>query len=166
MDIGERIYQRRRLLDLTQQQLAEQAGVVGKTLGMWERGERIPKGDALQKLAAALDTSVAYLMGETDSFEPLNNQNKSREIAEAIQNFDVKNAESKFQASRDLDELIQELASINPDLIVNFRTTRQNWKNLPPETKKRIAQGMLFVLGLGELKEEDGFRTPQSDEDL
>lgn len=76
------------------------------------------------------------------------------------------NSTDKLQASQDLDDLVRELASINPDLIVNFRTTKQHWKDLSPDTKKKIAQGMMFVLGLAELREEDGFRTPKSDEDL
>lgn len=66
MSIGEKIYRLRRNLDLTQEKLAKEIEVSAKTVIRWERGEREPSGDALRPLAAALGTSVAYLMGETD----------------------------------------------------------------------------------------------------
>lgn len=49
-----------------QTQLAEALGVSVDTVRRWEQGKRIPDTDMLQKLAQALDTTTAYLLGETD----------------------------------------------------------------------------------------------------
>lgn len=183
MSTGERIRLARNKKRLSQIELANLTGIDNNTISRWERDALSIKGENLSKLAAALDTSVAYLMGESD--DPRRHQAGLSESAEGearesagnppmsedaarrrqqLRNIDGESGE--LQASQDLDELIRELAGINPDLIVNFRTTKQHWKDLPFETKKKIAQGMMFVLGLAELSEEDGFKTPKSDEDL
>lgn len=65
MRLGERIKKARKGKG-TQAELAEQIGVHEMTIRRWESGERYPDADMLQKLAAALGTSVSYLMGETD----------------------------------------------------------------------------------------------------
>ena len=65
MRLGERIKKARKGKE-TQAELAEQIGVHEMTIRRWEAGERYPDADMLQKLAAALGTSVSYLMGETD----------------------------------------------------------------------------------------------------
>lgn len=49
-----------------QTQLAEALGVSVDTVRRWEQGKRPPDTEMLQKLAQALDTSTAYLLGETD----------------------------------------------------------------------------------------------------
>ncbi len=67
MKIQERISQRRRFLNITQERLARLVGVSLKTVSRWESGERMPKGEDLRELAASLETSAAYLLGETDN---------------------------------------------------------------------------------------------------
>ena len=49
-----------------QTQLAEALGVSVDTVRRWEQGKRPPDTEMLQRLAQALDTSTAYLLGETD----------------------------------------------------------------------------------------------------
>jgi transcriptional regulator with XRE-family HTH domain len=70
MAVGEKIRNLRKHKN-TQAQLAEAIGVHEMTLRRWEAGSRVPNADDLKKLAAALNTSVAYLMDETDNPEPL-----------------------------------------------------------------------------------------------
>ncbi len=65
MRLGERIKKARKGKG-TQAELAEQIGVHEMTIRRWESGERYPDADMLQKLAAALGTSVSYLVGETE----------------------------------------------------------------------------------------------------
>jgi transcriptional regulator with XRE-family HTH domain len=65
MTVGERIRSTRKH-KFTQAQLAEAIGVHEMTMRRWESGVRVPDANDLQKLASVLDTSVAYLMGETD----------------------------------------------------------------------------------------------------
>ena len=55
------------------------------------------------------------------------------------------------QAGQDLDTLIKELASKNPDLVIHLRSTAQNLKELSDEAKQAIADGLKYVLGLAEL---------------
>ncbi len=64
--IRERILLARKKADITQEKLAQMLNVSIDTLGRWERGERQPRLGETASLAKALNTSVAYLAGETD----------------------------------------------------------------------------------------------------
>lgn len=44
--------------------LAEKLGVIRNTVSRWERGEIIPSMERLSSIAIALDTTLAYLLGE------------------------------------------------------------------------------------------------------
>ena len=57
--------------NLTQQELAEFVGLSRYTIQDWEAAKRTPNLDMLPKIALALDTSVAYLMGETEIKAPI-----------------------------------------------------------------------------------------------
>lgn len=66
MGVGECI-KRLRKGKYTQSELAELIGVHETTVRRWEQGrDRGPDLDALKRIAHALETSVAYLTGETD----------------------------------------------------------------------------------------------------
>ena len=64
MNIGQRIARRRKAVQITQSDLAARVGVSLHTVSGWERGEHLPDVAHLQKIAEALDTSVAFLMEE------------------------------------------------------------------------------------------------------
>ena len=66
MDLAENIKIHRKMKNLTQQELADLAGVSVMTMRRWEWGERIPRADEMAKLAAALGTTVGALMGENE----------------------------------------------------------------------------------------------------
>ncbi|MCY0791949.1 LexA family transcriptional regulator [Morganella morganii] len=61
MEIHERIRQKRRELGLTQQALADKAGVNRVTVTGWEKGDYQPNGVNLQQLAEALETDARWL---------------------------------------------------------------------------------------------------------
>ncbi|HCT2375989.1 LexA family protein [Morganella morganii] len=61
MEINERIRQKRRELGLTQQALADKAGVNRVTVTGWEKGDYQPNGVNLQQLAEALETDARWL---------------------------------------------------------------------------------------------------------
>lgn len=62
--IGERIKNRRTELGLTQTELGEKAGVKFAAISKYETGRVVNlKRSTIQKLADALDTTPAYLMG-------------------------------------------------------------------------------------------------------
>ena len=66
-NLFERIINARKQVRSTQAELADKIGLSVQTVGRWERGERLPDAEELVKLALALDTTVAYLLGETDN---------------------------------------------------------------------------------------------------
>ena len=63
--IGERIAALREADGITQTQLAARAGVSQGTVS-WERGARVPSGDAVVALARLFDTSADFLLGIVD----------------------------------------------------------------------------------------------------
>lgn len=65
MTIGEKILKLRTDQNLTQKQLANICGFSQSALNFWENGKRQPKIEQLEKIANALDVSVADLMGLT-----------------------------------------------------------------------------------------------------
>jgi len=65
--VGERIRALRTARKLTQEQLAYRAGVSVGTIARIERGATRPTLETLERLARALDVSVADLLGERGS---------------------------------------------------------------------------------------------------
>ena len=64
MEFKDKLKERRRLLGLSQEELAKKAGVTGRTVQNYELGTRTPQNiEIVQKLATALDTTVEYLLG-------------------------------------------------------------------------------------------------------
>lgn len=62
--IGDRIRARRKHLDLTQEELGKRVGVTKATINKYETGIVVNlRRPMIEQLAAALDTSPAYLMG-------------------------------------------------------------------------------------------------------
>lgn len=60
--LGRRIRERRRELGLTQEALAEKAGISTSFIGHLERAEKIPSLETVVKLSYALDADVNYLV--------------------------------------------------------------------------------------------------------
>ena len=65
----ERIITARKEKHLKQTDIAEILGVSVDTVRRWEQGKRSPRAEELSRLASALNTTVAYLSGETDNPE-------------------------------------------------------------------------------------------------
>ncbi len=69
MTFAEKIRALRRAAGLSQQELAEQAGVSARTVRGWETAGRYPKKQALYaKLCGILHCDLSYLMTDTESF--------------------------------------------------------------------------------------------------
>ena len=66
MKISDRVKTLRDLRGLSQGDLAQIIGVDVNTIWRWENGRSSP-ARSIQKLAQALDTTTAYLLGETDN---------------------------------------------------------------------------------------------------
>lgn len=69
MSLGERIKQARKFLGYTQNDLANLTGMSRISIGNYERDSRVPDGNALKKLAIALNTSTDYLLGKKGTNE-------------------------------------------------------------------------------------------------
>ena len=64
--VGERIKLAREKKGLKQEKLGELIGAHTVTISRWERGINQPNSDTLNRIAHVLETSVAYLTGETE----------------------------------------------------------------------------------------------------
>jgi transcriptional regulator with XRE-family HTH domain len=63
---GNVVRRRREAAGLSQEALAEEAGLQRTYISLLERGRRMPSIEVVRKLAAALDTTMASLMGELE----------------------------------------------------------------------------------------------------
>ncbi len=61
--LGAQVREHRQMRGLTQSQLAERVGVETETISRLERGSALPSLLKIEELAAALDVSVAALVG-------------------------------------------------------------------------------------------------------
>jgi transcriptional regulator with XRE-family HTH domain len=59
---AENLFRLRKQADLSQEQLAERAGLHRTAIGLLEKGARVPRIDTLIKLAAALRVEAADLL--------------------------------------------------------------------------------------------------------
>lgn len=62
MEIGHRIFKRRKALGLTQEELADHAGLSHQFLACVERGEKGLGFDSIIKVSSALGTTTDYLL--------------------------------------------------------------------------------------------------------
>jgi transcriptional regulator with XRE-family HTH domain len=140
LSIENRIRLLRETLGYTQKDFAYMLGVTFKTYWRYETGKGTVPSSLLSLLVEKHNASPSWLLtGEGEMF------------------IDKKPDE--------LDGLIMDLASVDPDLSVSFRNLRGCWQDIPAGTKRKIAEGMKYVLGLGDLN-EDEFEIPRSDSEL
>jgi len=67
--IGERLREARENKEMDQSTLAEKAGIVTRTLQRWEKGEQVPDGVAITRLAKATGVQASWLLtGEGDRY--------------------------------------------------------------------------------------------------
>jgi len=67
ISFGNRLRTCRKEKALSQNQLAKSIGTNHSVIGKYERDEVNPSIDVVQKLAAILETTVAFLLGESDT---------------------------------------------------------------------------------------------------
>ena len=68
---GERLRERRKELGLSGEKVAEALGTTRVTISRWETGTSEPDDKTKLALAKVLNTSAAYLIGETNNPNPL-----------------------------------------------------------------------------------------------
>lgn len=84
MDTKSVIRTRRKLLGLTEQQLADKVGVSRGSIQMWERGDTAPKRGNQQAVADALGITVAELMGLQTSAKVVRISGPAADAVEAM----------------------------------------------------------------------------------
>ncbi len=72
--IGERLRAARENKELDQSTLADKVGVVTRTLQRWEKGEQVPDGLALTRIARATGVQVSWLLTGEGEMYPLPSQ--------------------------------------------------------------------------------------------
>jgi transcriptional regulator with XRE-family HTH domain len=79
--VGRRIRRRRRAIDMTQEEMADRAGIHRTQISMFEHGKVMPRLDTLILLARALDVSESQLLAGID--EAAVERRRGRPIAPA-----------------------------------------------------------------------------------
>jgi len=97
--MAQRILQRRKLLSLSQEELAYRIGTSQRQISHYERGENEPTARVLDALAEALETSADWLLGRTDIPErPLRGQGDLNDLeVEIVQTVRKKPKETQFK---------------------------------------------------------------------
>ncbi len=129
--IGERVKYVRVKNGLTQHELGEILGVSLHTVMRWEKSKSTPSAYEILDLARVLQVSASYLLGVDD--------NRKKNVTESAE---------------DLDQVMRDLASENPDIVIGFRNMRLRWPELTKEEKRVILDGMLYVLGKADVEVE------------
>lgn len=106
--LAEQLRSRRRVLGLTQEQLAERAGVSTNFLARLELGWKTPSLATLTQLASALNTRVSDLLAETDE-QWLDD---AQAIAHTLKGIERKDAEFAIKQFR---EIVDHFARHDPE---------------------------------------------------
>ncbi len=133
--IGEIIKHARIKCGLTQHELGEHLGVSLHTVMRWEKSKSTPSAYEILDLAKVLQVSTSYLLGVDDYRK-----------------------KSVTESAEDLDQVMRDLASENPDIVIRFRNMRLRWPELTKEEKRVILDGMLYVLGKADMELETRLR--------
>jgi len=100
MKFSDKIKRARETADLTQQELADQAGISKRAVAAYETGGAIARRSTTERLAAALRVSVKYLM-EEDCEDPLDEIEKDTYIQQT-------RALRGTKGVRDMDAILKE----------------------------------------------------------
>jgi transcriptional regulator with XRE-family HTH domain len=146
MTVGERIRTARKN-KFTQAKLAEAIGVHEMTVRRWEIGPRVPNADDLKRLAAVLDTSLAYLLGEVDDPTP-----------------PLIGITKPHAADEGPDFIVEQQQKVNPRIptLEDFARVREASRNLESleDRDLRAAEEMIYAM-LETVQRERAFRTAQ-----
>lgn len=121
----------------SQKRLAAEIGLSEMTISRYKSGERDPRYTDLKNMARVLNTSVAYLMGETDTLNAAPTSKQS-----LVSEFD-----NRSMTRQMFDELMMRMAQQNPDLIVHFRDLQKNIDKLTPNDIQGLADAFAKLTG-------------------
>jgi transcriptional regulator with XRE-family HTH domain len=136
--LGKRIAQIRKQRGLIQEELAAKVDVSIDSVRRWEQGKIDPRLSEMKKLAVILDTSVAYLIGETD--DPC--------LLETEVEAETSNTQKNIR--------------LRPVSLEDIVRTREGMRNLQAleDRDLRAAEEMIYAM-LETVQRERAFRTAQ-----
>lgn len=161
MTLGDRIRSLRLLKKITQEELAEKAGVSRVTLGFYERGINQPTFETAAKIAKALNTSLDYLL--TGSVEKKDDEQRLEEAIGFLESsgFDIESQRGSFllehneyeiPKSVDADELVNTVEKVVLDarakmdtyiqkrLVLEFQPTDDDWDRIAEDEAEQEAR--------------------------
>jgi transcriptional regulator with XRE-family HTH domain len=100
MTFAKKLINARLALNLSQQELGEQIGVSSRTIYSYEHGGKYPRRNTLDKLAAALHVTAAYLMNEEEE-DTQRSTEQERFLSKSRKDFGYKGA-------RDAEKFIEQ----------------------------------------------------------
>ncbi len=116
MTIGKRIKEKRKEKNLTQKQLADKAGVSLMSIQRYERDERQPTVEVLEKISIALDVPVACIIGLGSITQKTSNEFELFKKAEkniSDQNFWYGNTAHAHKIKEDILLNIKDIAKLS-----------------------------------------------------
>jgi transcriptional regulator with XRE-family HTH domain len=102
---GEKVAALRRDKKLSQTELAQKLNTSVSVISRYERNEMTPTIDTAKKMANILNTTVTYLLGESDEDEMLKDPNMIRRLKELKEFSD----QEKQQVFFNMDAVIREI---------------------------------------------------------
>ncbi|MFL0198295.1 helix-turn-helix domain-containing protein [Clostridium sp. WILCCON 0269] len=91
MSLSDNLKYIRKSKKLTQKELAAKSGITRESIGNYERGDRIPPVDVLNKIAKALNVSVNNLIKNSITIEMHENEHITPKGQELVDNLDLLN---------------------------------------------------------------------------
>ena len=152
--LGQRIKERRNVKGFTQKTLAGLVGVETNTVWKWEKGTIKPGFESSKSIAAILDTTVAYLMGEAD--DPMRSL-----LTVAGENKEECAARDKTRAATGKEEPSICFKQASLEDFARARETSRNVKSLD-EHDLNAAEAMLLA-SLEAIRKERAVRAAQQD---
>ena len=105
MTVGERIRLRRKELKLTQDELGQRLGLKKSAVCRLEREENNITTDRIAKIAKALDTTPAFLMGWDDLDITFPLDSKDKELIVTFHSFNDEGKRRVLEYARDLSKI-------------------------------------------------------------
>lgn len=103
----QRLKELRGKYNMTQQDLANQLGIVRTAIANYETGRTNPDSETLSLIANIFDTSTDYLLGRTDIKEPIQNivSEKTQKYSSSKESIDI--ADLSPESQEDLKKYIE-----------------------------------------------------------